>query len=518
VNFSPGTPFPGLPLRQKTISFVSILFLMFFLSSALLLLSAFSTALNRQAESSAGLIAESIAGISAFHIYNYSYYSLDEVTRKLIVEEDGQQTILGVLVLDNEGRLLNPSGFDFRRRVDGLDRRSYFVIEKPAIFSQGPLENEVGSVQVYFSRQFVQNERNRMVIFLSAFALISTLLLIISTSLYTRKVILDPLSELQKASDRIARGNYQVDLRLGRKDELGELARDISLMAGTIEESMTRITEVNNSLEEKVRQRTRDLVDAERMAAVGNMVIGMAHELNTPVGNIILAASHLQETGERALSVLHSSDDMSKDVLRQTIGQDLQNMHNATEIIVEGARRSSQLIERFRSFSVRPAEEQRQSFDLIEHIRVVVDSILSDSGAAVAEIRIEGEPHLMVSSYRGYFTRILSVLIENALDHSGLAPEALILVLEIVNENDSVYLRFFNNGRMIAQDQRQLIYEPFYTTLRGGGHTGLGLYVVYNLIVNEMSGTIRHENLLEEGVVFHMTFPGISHNAGRNDT
>jgi HAMP domain-containing protein len=257
MKFSPSSVFSRMPLRQKTISFVSALFLLFFISSALLLLATFSAALNRQSENSADLIAESIAGISAFHIYNYSYYSLDEVTRKMMLEQDGQQTILGVLVLDTGGRLLNPSGFDFRRRLGDLDPRNYFVKTKPAVFTQGPLAEEVGAVQVYFSRQFVRNERSRMVLFLGAFVLISTLMLIMSTSLYTRKVILDPLSDLQRASNRVARGEYDVGLNFSRKDELGDLARDISLMAGTIEESINRITEVNNSLEEKVRQRTR---------------------------------------------------------------------------------------------------------------------------------------------------------------------------------------------------------------------------------------------------------------------
>jgi two-component system NtrC family sensor kinase len=512
MKFSPSSVFSRMPLRQKTISFVSALFLLFFISSALLLLATFSAALNRQSENSADLIAESIAGISAFHIYNYSYYSLDEVTRKMMLEQDGQQTILGVLVLDTGGRLLNPSGFDFRRRLGDLDPRNYFVKTKPAVFTQGPLAEEVGAVQVYFSRQFVRNERSRMVLFLGAFVLISTLMLIMSTSLYTRKVILDPLSDLQRASNRVARGEYDVGLNISRKDELGDLARDISLMAGTIEESINRITEVNNSLEEKVRQRTRELVDAERMAAISNMVIGMAHEINTPVGNIILAASHLQEISGQAKTRLETSGsgDPPEQLPRQELEQDLKTIENAMDIILEGARQASELIERFRSLTVLPAEEQRQGFDLFEHIQVVSESILSDSGASATQVRMEGERPMMVSSYRGYFTRILSVLIDNALTHGGLEANALMLGLEIAREGNSVYLRFSNNGTAISQDKRQLIYEPFYTTHRGAGHTGLGLYVAYSIIVNEMNGTIRHENPGGGGVAFHMTFPNIA--------
>jgi signal transduction histidine kinase len=248
------------------------------------------------------------------------------------------------------------------------------------------------------------------------------------------------------------------------------------------------------------------------MAAISNMVIGMAHEINTPVGNIILAASHLQEISGQAKTRLETSGsgDPPEQLPRQELEQDLKTIENAMDIILEGARQASELIERFRSLTVLPAEEQRQGFDLFEHIQVVSESILSDSGASATQVRMEGERPMMVSSYRGYFTRILSVLIDNALTHGGLEANALMLGLEIAREGNSVYLRFSNNGTAISQDKRQLIYEPFYTTHRGAGHTGLGLYVAYSIIVNEMKGTIRHENPGGGGVAFHMTFPNIA--------
>ncbi len=479
-------------LARKTTAAVAGIFLVFFLGSALALVGIISDALERQSRSNAELITEAIAGISAFHIFNYSYYSLDEVTRNLLVRQNGEQFILGVLVYDNEGNVLNPSGLDFRKELAGMDKNDFMVSSGTAVYTQGILRETVGSVEIYFSRIPLRSQILRIEILLGIFALAASALLLTLTSLFTRRAILDPLNQLRAASASVTRGNFTVMLDVERRDELGDLARDIVDMARTLEKQISQIQETNTGLEEKVRLRTSELVRAERMAAVTNLVFGMAHEINTPVGNILLAAS-LQR--DRISDVRSRLEKAGGNDASQIINSHLDGLESSLSIILDSTDRAAKLIGSLRSFRGLNITEERVEFNITEHSEVMIRALLSDFDAEAVTINISAEDTISIRGYPGFYTQLFSVLISNALTHSGLPPDKISISVSLSTSRKLLHIGFSNNGLLIEESIIEHIYEPFFTTERGRGHTGLGLYILYNIIVNDLKGTIRHENI-----------------------
>ncbi|MBT9502119.1 MAG: tetratricopeptide repeat protein [Burkholderiaceae bacterium] len=295
-----------------------------------------------------------------------------------------------------------------------------------------------------------------------------------------------------------------------------ELSQALAHLQAEVE--MRRATEAalqraHDQLELRVQERTAELrramavlVQREKLAALGSLVAGVAHELNTPIGNALLAASTLT-TRTQAFQAqlgsqpLHRSELLSFVEVAQDSGQQIER----------ALERSATLVSSFKAMAANESNQLRVEFSL----REVLEQGLTVLGPSLRRqaigLRFDCPPELRCLSHPGVLTRILSQLIENVLVHAFAAPPAeALLSVQAVDRDGWVDLTVGDNGAGIAPAIIGRIYDPFFTTRLGQGGSGLGLHLVHSLVTGTLGGEIQVHSEPDRGTVFTLRFPCIS--------
>jgi PAS domain S-box-containing protein len=281
--------------------------------------------------------------------------------------------------------------------------------------------------------------------------------------------------------------------------------------------------EHNTALEARVAQRTMELqgangelsqalntlqlaqdqlVHSEKMAALGSLVAGVAHELNTPIGNGLTVASTLEHRIQAFKTTAASG------LRRSDLHALLQDMQLASDILVRNLGRAAALIASFKQVAIDQTSSQRRNFDLqslVGEILVTLNPALRKTACAVhAQI----EAGLSLDSYPGPLGQVLTNLINNAVLH-GFEPEeqGKIEVLAWANDAQHLVMEVRDSGRGIPADNLTRVFDPFFTTRLGQGGSGLGLHIVHNLVHSVLGGHIEVHSQLGQGACFRMTLP-----------
>ncbi len=260
--------------------------------------------------------------------------------------------------------------------------------------------------------------------------------------------------------------------------------------------------ELSNTLE-KLQSAQQQLVESEKMAALGNLVAGIAHEINTPVGIGVTAASKLKSLTVD-LQKLYQADNMKRSDLEKYLASGLQG----AEFVLNNLSRANELIQSFKQVAVDQSTEQKRTFELREYLDEILLSLHPKLKRTKHHISLHCEQRIVLSSYPSAFYQIISNLIMNSLIHGfGNHSEGHIsLDTEIIEEVD-LRLIYQDNGQGVAESNLKNIFEPFFTTNRQGGGTGLGLHIVYNLVTHKLGGRIQCDSEFGKGVVFTIQVP-----------
>lgn len=246
-----------------------------------------------------------------------------------------------------------------------------------------------------------------------------------------------------------------------------------------------------------------ELVQSEKMASLGRMVAGFAHEVNTPVGVAVGAVSQHEE-------ILHRIDGMlqQEDVSEEALRAELAHLKAGSDLALGNLRRTANLVQSFKRTSIDQTSEQLRTFqmkELIHDVLFVLNNQLKRTSIKVAvqcpeSIRLHGAPGLM--------EQVLTNLLLNALLHAfdGGTLEGAIEIL-VTQEKEQVHLHFADNGRGMDAGQLARVFEPFYTTKRESGGSGLGLYICYNIVTTKLGGTIHCSSTPGAGTRFDIRFP-----------
>lgn len=286
----------------------------------------------------------------------------------------------------------------------------------------------------------------------------------------------------------------------------------------------SEILTLNEQLEQKVAYRTQkleesnhqlgaafeqlqntqaSLVEAEKMASLGSLVAGVAHEINTPIGISVTAASYMQEQAVR-LSQRIDDNQLTKIYLEKF----LTNVSESTDLLLNNLKRASDLISSFKQVAVDQSSEACYTFNVKENINQVVTSLGHKLKRAKAEVEITCEPELEIFSYPGSFTQIYSNLILNSITHGFEDWDGEKKVrINVDQKGKSLIIHYFDSGRGVEPEVARRIFDPFVTTKRGRGGSGLGTHIVYNLVVQLLRGRIHFETNLDQGVHFVITLP-----------
>jgi len=257
------------------------------------------------------------------------------------------------------------------------------------------------------------------------------------------------------------------------------------------------------------KQHAKELLDkdeallrSEKMAALGRLVAGMAHELNTPIGVCVTGASFLQEKTDDLIKAFSSGN-----LRQQELNDFVQILPKSTEIILSNLDRASELISSFKLVAVDVSSDMKRKFNLQAYIANVVQSLYPETKRFNHQVSIQGDSELVVETYPGSISQIITNLMMNSIIHAYSDKERGCMSISAFRDEDNVMLIYRDDGKGLSEENVKMIFEPFYTTRSGHGGSGLGMSLVYNLVTQTLKGTITCTSELGKGININISFP-----------
>ncbi len=249
---------------------------------------------------------------------------------------------------------------------------------------------------------------------------------------------------------------------------------------------------------------TRDeLIRSEKMASLGRMVAGFAHEINTPIGVAVGSISNSSELLNQIEEML-SAEEVSEEELRAA----LLGLRQGGDLAMNNLRRAAHLIQSFKRTSVDQSSDQIRTFEMAELISDLRYTLHNTLKRLPITLTVEVPPQLKITGIPGLLEQILTNLLLNSIQHGfDEGRQAGEITLKVALEGEMILIQFQDNGRGVAPEALTRIFEPFYTTRRSEGGSGLGLYICYTLVTQRLGGTIECQSRFGEGCRFEIRFP-----------
>jgi signal transduction histidine kinase len=249
---------------------------------------------------------------------------------------------------------------------------------------------------------------------------------------------------------------------------------------------------------------TRDeLVQSEKIASLGRMVAGFAHEINTPIGIAVGAISQIQQSA-KDLNTLLQQDEVEE----QDLVDKISTIDTVSALAFSNLNRAARLVRSFKRTSIDQVSEKSRRYHIKEVIDDVVYTLNSKLNKTAIKVVVDCPQKLTIFGQPGRFDQLVTNLIINSIahgfDHGSNA--GMININISTTEDKTIQMKYFDNGKGMCQSTIDKIFEPFFTTSRTDG-SGLGMYLCYNIVVNDMKGSIHCESNEGEGVMFDIIFP-----------
>jgi signal transduction histidine kinase len=326
--------------------------------------------------------------------------------------------------------------------------------------------------------------------------------------------------------------NYSVRMPVTDIEELQMLGRAVNNMLERIEQQINKlqqaeqeIRQLNQGLEAKINERTvalkssnqdllntletlhqyqNQIVETEKMASLGQMVAGVAHEVNTPIGLGVTASTLMQD---KLTDIQKAFDDkkLTSNQLSKFLSESKENLG----IIYRNLERAASLIRSFKQVAVDQSNENRRQFNMLQLMNEVLLSLRPNLKKTQHQVLVECDPQLEIDSKPGPINQILINLIMNSLIHAFEHTDHGTINITVKVEQNRCQIRYKDNGSGVPEHIKKRIFDPFVTTKRGEGGSGLGMHLVYNLVTQALNGKISLESSLGEGVDILFDFPVI---------
>jgi predicted ATPase/signal transduction histidine kinase len=263
-----------------------------------------------------------------------------------------------------------------------------------------------------------------------------------------------------------------------------------------------RTVELNIKINELTQAR-HELVQSEKMASLGRLVAGFAHELNTPIGVAIGSASALQEESQKVHRLLEQEEVDVDDLISA-----VSSIEKGFDLTLANLERAAGLVSSFKRTAVDQSSGEVRTFDVKEVINDTINTLRNRFKQTNIEIQMNCANDLKIKSLPGALEQILTNLLINSLIHGfEEGTRAGQINISVHLQSDHLHLKYSDNGKGIAPENLVQIFEPFFTTHRAHGGSGLGMYICYNLVTTQLQGTITCESTLGKGVEFFIIFP-----------
>ncbi|MDB5632085.1 MAG: ATP-binding region, ATPase-like [Tardiphaga sp.] len=361
------------------------------------------------------------------------------------------------------------------------------------------------NAQATFDRTLAAISRNVLVIAAAFLALIIIAGVIIALSIRL------PLQQLMSSMHAITSGDYGRKVQgTAARDEVGAMARAVEVFRENAIAKREAENELRASKEKaesallELNAAQQNLIDAERLAALGGLVAGVAHEVNNPIGISLTVASSFARRTDMFEAELRSNTPLRRSQLEEFV----RTSQDAAQQLVANLHRAGELIQSFKQVAVDRSHAERRQFSLSEATDQIIASLRPVLKKAPITLTVDVPDGLMIDGYPGSYGQILNNLFLNAANHAFPDGQpGTIAITAKLRGSDDIEISFSDNGAGMTPDVQRQAFDPFFTTRRNEGGTGLGLHIVYNLVTQQLGGRMMLESRLGQGTTFRIIMP-----------
>ncbi|MBN2616707.1 MAG: cache domain-containing protein [Spirochaetales bacterium] len=454
------------------------------------------------------------------------YIELNKYVNNLKVGKSGYPFIInttGICISHPNPEYIN-SDISNLADIDGNFFIKYILAKRNGNFSYKWLNanNKVEKKMVFFSYDknsdliicssgYINEYFESLYKYLNVVILISLIIFIITLIVIFKEAgkISTPISHLSELTLSITNGNLDTELIHYETQELEILSKNFSYMRDWVKESITKLeNQVESRTQElqktidKLNNTQEHLIESEKMASLGQLVAGIAHEINTPIGIGVTTASLLEDNTRNFLEIFNS-----KGVKKSELISFLENVEIESHIILANMNRAANLIQSFKQLSVDQSVEETRHFNISNYINELIITLKHELKHKDIKIIINCDKELGIHSHPGAISQILTNLIFNSLLHGFEDTHHGIIEISIEVVDGRLYISYFDNGCGIPPEIQDKIFDPFFTTKRNKGGTGLGLHIVYNIIHGTLNGSVKCSSQTNVGTTFIIDFP-----------
>ncbi|MGJ4898054.1 MULTISPECIES: sensor histidine kinase [unclassified Bradyrhizobium] len=324
-----------------------------------------------------------------------------------------------------------------------------------------------------------------------------------------------PLQQIMASMRAIMLGDYDREVQgTEARDEVGAMARAVetfrenAIAKRKTEDELRTAKEKAESALLELNAAQRNLIDAERLAALGGLVAGVAHEVNNPIGISLTVASSFARRVEMFEAALRSPEGGLR---RSQLEEFVRSSRDASEQLVANLQRAGELIQSFKQVAVDRSHAERRTFVLSEATDQIITSLKPVLKRAPITLAVDVPEGLFIDGYPGFYGQILTNLFLNAVNHAFADGRAgTISITARPRGTDDIEIIFADNGAGMPPDVQRQAFDPFFTTRRNEGGTGLGLHIVYNLVTQQLGGRMMLESREGQGTTFRIIMPRVA--------
>lgn len=287
----------------------------------------------------------------------------------------------------------------------------------------------------------------------------------------------------------------------GQASGFMQVSRDITELKQAEQMKEQLINELKKTNEE-LKKSQEQLVQSEKMASLGQLVAGVAHEINTPIGIGVTAASHFQDITEKIVTAFENKT-MKKSELEGYFA----DAKETSSLILNNLRRTGDLIISFKMVSSDQTSHVQRIFNIKSYIEDILLSLKPKLKHYPIKIEINCPDNIEINSFPGAFAQVITNLIMNSLHHAYDKGQEGRININITPQDTMIIIKFIDYGKGIPEQNLKKIFDPFFTTSRGSGGTGLGLNIVFNVVNQTLKGSISCESAVGIGTTFILRIP-----------
>jgi signal transduction histidine kinase len=342
-------------------------------------------------------------------------------------------------------------------------------------------------------------------------AIVFLTLIVIAGVAVARSIIL-PLRAIMEAMHSVVNERYDTPIEgTQARDEIGEMARAVAVFRENAIARRKAENELRASKEraekalDDLREAQQNLIAAEKLAALGGLVAGVAHEVNNPIGISLTVAS----------SFARRCDDFAKEVglgpLRRSRLEDfLETGRDAANQLVANLQRAGELVQSFKQVAVDRSHADRRQFDLRESTDHIISSLRPVLRKSQLALTIDMPAGITMDSYPGAYGQVLTNLFLNSVIHAFPNGRTGTITVEARQVRDDIDIFVSDDGIGMSEEVQRRALDPFFTTRRNEGGTGLGLHIIFNLVTQQLGGRLNFESRLGWGTRFRVTIPCVA--------